>query len=473
MGCAGNSDIRTPNLDRLAATGLRFDNFFCASPVCSPARASILTGLMPSRHGVHDWLRGGNMRGDLALGGQPIEYLAGLTGYTDVLAANGYACGLSGKWHLGDSHHAQKGFTFWEAHATGGGPYYGASMIRDGEIVQEPRYVTDVITDNALRFLETRMAEPQPFCLNVHYTAPHSPWDRKNHPAELYDAYHRDCPFGSTPDLPPHPWQINSAPLGADPARRRAELSGYYAAITAMDANIGRILDALERGGRRNDTLVLFTSDNGMNMGHHGLYGKGNATFPMNMYDTSVKVPMLASMPGLTPQGCVNDELLSHYDLMPTLLDLAGLPTPNAASLPGRSFAGLLRGEVSAGCGFVVVLDEYGPVRMIRDRHSKYVHRYPYGPHEFYDLDADPGEMRNLIADPAHARRIETLKAELETWFHRHTDPARDGVREPVTGKGQLGPCGPAAEGRKVQADDWNYTADGARDYGRAFRPPD
>ncbi|OQA40262.1 MAG: Arylsulfatase [Chloroflexi bacterium ADurb.Bin325] len=207
LGCAGNSEIRTPNLDRLAATGTRCENFFCASPVCSPARASILTGRIPSQHGVHDWLRAGNYAAE----GPSVEYLQGQPGYTDFLAAAGYTCGLSGKWHLGDSYRAQKGFSYWAVHATGGGPYYGAPMIggpllrpeavREGELYAEPRYVTDVITDNALAFLETQAGAGRPFYLGVHYTAPHSPWDRDNHPTELYDGYRRDCPFESIPRL--------------------------------------------------------------------------------------------------------------------------------------------------------------------------------------------------------------------------------------------------------------------------------
>ena len=117
MGCAGNPESRTPNLDRLAATGVRFDNWFCTSPVCSPARASLLTGRIPSSHGVHDWLRGGNMTNG---NDRAIEYLAGISGYTDLLAEAGYVCGLSGKWHMGDSLRPQQGFSYWYAHQTGG-----------------------------------------------------------------------------------------------------------------------------------------------------------------------------------------------------------------------------------------------------------------------------------------------------------------------------------------------------------------
>ncbi len=340
MRCAGNPDIDTPNLDRLAESGIRFENFFCASPVCSPARASILTGRIPSQHGIHDWLRGGNaeIENEFETTGELIEFLAGQPGYTNHLADAGYTCGLSGKWHLGDSHHPQKGFTFWEPHALGGGPYYNAPVIRNGRVEYEPGYITDTITENALRFLELtagggKTAFHQPFYLGVHYTAPHSPWERQHHPHDLYDAYFTQCTFNSIPLEPMHPQQINSAPNGYTEETRRPLLSGYYAAITAMDRGIGRILDWLEEYDLRQNTLVIFSSDNGMNMGHHGIFGKGNGTFPFNMFDTSVKVPMLISRPGSVPQGVVYTNLLSHYDLYPTLLDYTGLPNPQKDQL--------------------------------------------------------------------------------------------------------------------------------------------
>ncbi|HXI18783.1 MAG TPA: sulfatase-like hydrolase/transferase [Chloroflexota bacterium] len=495
MGCAGNPEIRTPNLDRLAASGIRFRHFFCASPVCSPARASLLTGCIPSTHGVHDWLKDGN-------GGtqKPVEYLAGITAYTDVLAAHGYRCGLSGKWHLGDSPRPQKGFTHWYAHQFGGGPYNDAPMIRDGQLIREPGYVTERITDDALTYLDRHAAGrpteaasatggievarggresagaagaagQNPFYLHVCYTAPHSPWI-DNHPQELVDSY-ADCAFESCPQEERHPWAGSlSSNLG-----NRAALQGYFAAVTAMDANVGRILDRLEQHGLRESTLVLFTSDNGFSCGHHGFWGKGNGTFPMNMYENSVTVPTLISRPGHVPSGVVCDALLSHYDVFPTLLDYLGLDVPDARSLPGRSFAPLLRGAgdageageqdagPAAGREYIVagtdstdsaaqqaltgrhMHDEYGPVRMVRTRDWKYVHRYPYGPHELFDLKHDPGERRNLVDDAGHQATRRALKAELDGWFVRYADPARDGVREPVTGKGQLDLAGPAGNG--------------------------
>lgn len=457
MGCAGNSEIRTPTLDRLARTGIRFANFFCASPVSSPARATLLTGRIPSQHGVHDWIRGGNDDGGKRKGAKLIEYLKGQTGYTDLLARNGYTCGMSGKWHLGDSHHPQKGFTFWEVHAGGGGPYYDAPMIVDGELAKVPGYVTDVITDNALRFLDEQKGNAAPFYLSVHYTAPHSPWDRANHPAELYDDYHANCAFESTPVEPIHPWQANTAPVGRDPESRRDILSGYYTAVTAMDSGVGRIVDRLEAEGLRENTVVFFTSDNGMNMGHHGIYGKGNGTFPLNMFDTSVKVPAILSRPGHVPEGKVEEGLYSHYDFMPTLLDYLGMANPEVDSLPGVSFAPVLGGEGLPGRGEVVVYDEYGPVRMVRTREWKYVHRYPYGPHELYDLAGDPDERQNLVDAEEHAARVVDMKGRLEGWFVKYVDPRVDGTHEPVTGKGQLDLAGPAGDGRPAFASDWYY----------------
>jgi len=291
----------------------------------------------------------------------------------------------------------------------------------------------------------------------------------------LYDAYFRECAFDSTPRLPMHPWQISSAPYGRDEATRRAILSGYFAAVTAMDAGVGRLIDWLETHGLRENTLVIFSGDNGMNMGHHGIYGKGNGTFPMNLFDTAVKVPVLISRPGAVPQGIVNNDLLSHYDVLPTLLEYLGLPNPQAQTLPGLSFAPLLRGESLWGREHVIVFDEYGPVRMIRSRDWKYIHRYPYGPHELYDLVHDPDEAHNLIDSPDHQARIAEMKGALDAWFLRYADPAMDGVREPVTGKGQMGWAGPAGRGEKVFADDWRYLSEvlkdeeGAQKMGPAF----
>ena len=458
MHCAGTPELYTPNLDRIAANGVRFDSFFCASPVCSPARASILTGTIPSAHGVHDWLRSGNVdkaKMD-ALGienpysgyrdeDKPIQYLKGQTTYTDVLTEHGYHCALSGKWHLGDSFTPQHGFREWYTIGKGGCCYFHPDIIENGRIeMKDGQYITDLVTDRAIDFIDDLSGKEEPFYLSVHYTAPHSPWGEEHHHREDIDRY-RDCPFDSIPDIPDHP-DMTTGPVYGTP-RRRQNLVGYFAAITAMDRNIGRILDHLEEKGLTEDTIVIFTADNGMSMGHHGIWGKGNGTFPQNMYDTAVKVPFLISWPGHFPEGEVCRKMVSAYDLFPTFIDLLGLPSRACQRLPGKSFLPLLQGgDLQDNGGDVVVFDEYGPVRMIRTASCKYIHRYPYGYNEFYDLENDPGEEHNLIDAPEWQDTILEMRRRMEKWFADYVNPDIDGVREGVTGGGQLCSAGIYAE---------------------------
>lgn len=446
LGCAGNEDIHTPVLDRLAADGTRLNNFFCVSPVCSPARASLMTGQIPSRHGVHDYLTG------VEVGADAPDYLAGQQIFTDVLAENGYRMGLSGKWHMGANDAPRRGFVHWYGLEGGGSPYTGATMYRNGEREETSTYLTDAITEDAQAFLDreaSREEASQPFFLAVNYTAPHKPW-KGQHPKEFEDLY-QDCAFESCPQEEPHPWQptVDGVAIGGEPDVRAA-LVGYFAAVSAMDASIGRIMDQLDLLGLRENTLVIFSSDNGFNAGHHGVWGKGNGTFPQNMYDSSVKVPAIFHWPGRIASGQVRQELLSAYDVAATILDLAGLDPAPFETGPGASFAPLLRpvegGPAAGGPAAeragdaVVVYDEYGPVRMIRTQGLKYVHRHPHGPHELYDLAADPGERVNLMHDAVPHPSLPGLRSRLAGWFARHGVPDFDGAALPVAGAGQHRP---------------------------------
>ena len=406
-----------------------------------------------------DWLRSGNVDAqkfaaqgaENPYGGyrdedKPIQYLAGKVTYTDILVQNGYTCALSGKWHLGDSVTPQHGFSKWYTIGKGGCFYYHPDMVENGDIkVEHGKYVTDLITDKALQFLDELEAEGNPFYLSVHYTAPHSPWEEEHHPKKWID-YYRDCKFESIPDVPDHP-DMTTGPVYGTP-KRETNLRGYFAAISAMDEGIGKIIAALDAKGLSDNTILIFAADNGMNMGHHGIWGKGNGTRPMNMFDSSVKVPFLIAYPPLVPAGTVCEDMVSAYDFFPTLLDLLGFDPQTAARLPGHSFLPCLRGESLPGGGEVVVFDEYGPVRMIRSKEYKLVVRYPYGYHEFYDLTADPGEEHNLYGDPQYEELILSYRCKLEKWFNTYADPDMDGSREGVTGSGQL--CSPGLYAQKL-----------------------
>jgi arylsulfatase A-like enzyme len=432
LGCGGNPEIRTPVLDRLAASGIRFENFFCTSPVCSPARASLMTGDIPSRHGVHDWVRVGSV------GETRVDYLAGQRLLTDVVADAGYRCALIGKWHLGASDVPRPNFVKWFAHRSGMGVYYNAPMVDHDRPIDLPGYISDSLSDVAVSFLRDEQKQNEPFWLSLNFTAPHYPWINC-HPKEFTDLY-KDCPFDSCPDEPPHPdFAAGAANVERGKRERRDSLIGYFAAVSAMDAAIGRVIDELKRQGLLESTLIVFMSDNGMNCGHHGIWGKGNGTRPQNMYDTSVKVPCIISQPGRIPAGVVNDDLLSGYDVYPTLIDYLGIDEKPAKPKPGRSFATALAGHRLPAGREVVVYDEYGPVRMVRTREWKYVHRHPDGPHELFDLRNDPGERRNLAGQAEHAARVADLRRRLTDWFSLYVDPARDGSGAGVTGCGQLG----------------------------------
>jgi arylsulfatase A-like enzyme len=431
MRCAGNTDIITPALDEIAAAGIRFTDFFCVSPVCSPARASLMTGDIPSRHGVHDWIRAGNV------GDQRVDFLAGQTLLTDRVAAAGYRCGLIGKWHLGASDMPRAGYVTWFAHPSGMSPYYNVPMQDGNRTVTIERYLTDEITDRALTFVRDESRRAEPFWLSLNYTAPHYPWIDA-HPREYTDLY-AGCAFESCPQERPHPWTAYGNPATDEGFRRpRESLIGYFAATTAMDAGIARVLRELDKLALTQSTLVIFMSDNGMNCGQHGIWGKGNGTRPQNMYDTSVKVPCLIAQPGRIAPG-VSDALLSGYDLFPTLLAYLGLADSPARPRPGRSFSALLEGRALRRDDAVVVYDEYGPVRMVRTREWKYVHRYPDGPHELYDLRNDAGERRNVVDDATYRATVAMLRARLAEWFACYVDPALDGADKRVTGCGQLG----------------------------------
>lgn len=427
LGCEGNQDAITPHIDRLAQEGMQLRRFYCASPVCSPARASLLTGMMPSRHGVSDWIRKGNVNSDTD---QAITYLEGIKGYTEHLSEAGYDCALSGKWHLGDSQTPQQGFSHWYVHQRGGGWYFNAPMIKDGELVTEPDYLTHAITKDACGYIKSRKDTDKPFYLQVGYTAPHTPWV-DSHPREYTDLY-KDSAFSSCPVLPKHPDQVPYDQF-ADP--RQKMLEGYFAATTAMDEGVGQIVQTLEEEGLLENTLVVFTSDNGFNCGHHGIWGKGNGTLPFNMYESSVKVPFIVRYPDKIKPGQLSQAVIGGYDWFPTILSLAGLEQTDI-SLPGKSFLPHLYGEDAAFNRQAYLYDEYGDTRMMISGDWKYIKRYPSGPDLLFHLGEDPNEEDNRLP-LAPPDLVSALDQQMEDWFSRFTQKAADSRGAGVLGFGQ------------------------------------
>lgn len=395
---AGCAEIDTPNLDRLAARGTRFTNAFTPCPVCSPARACLMTGLMPSEHGIHDWLQ----EYDPEIGDR--DWLAGIETLPEVYQKNGYHTGLSGKWHLGFHEGPPPGFDWafgmdrkMNSH-NGSIDYFlnGKKLTLEGNRSRH-------ITARALQFLEERPAD-RPFFLNVGYFATHSPFTEEKHDASVVDLY-RDAEFPEMPRTAPHPWSKpeNGPPsdgFGETEARKRWR--GYFAAVTEIDREVGRILDYLEANHLLEDMLILYTADHGLCLGHHGVWGKGNGTRPLNLYDESLRVPLIVAGPGVEAGGVVKRPV-SHLDMHEYLT------TRKYSSLGDATF------------------HEYGDTRAIRTPKFKLVRRFNHGPDELYNLQEDPGERRNALNDPRYKSLLLELDADLEIYFAKHTSKACDG----------------------------------------------
>ena len=456
-GCYGNHELRTPALDHLAAGGLRMDNAFTPTPVCSPARASFFTGLLPSQHGIHDWLwYDVNVHSEAqrtALAGQPS--LDGQVTLAQRLAQAGYHCGLSGKWHCGGDDTPQPGFHFWDALRANrpalDGPYSVA-----GQLVERQGWHNEIITDNALRFLRERprvdaprsaattartspkveaprseattaRTSPKgrkPFFLFVGYIGTHSPWS--GHPERLVTRY-RGGRFADIPREDPRP-QGQFTGEGINVRDREEALAQYYAAVSHIDEGVGRLLDELEAQGLREDTLVVYTSDHGLNCSHHGLWGKGNATRPPNMLEESIRVPLLFNWPGRVTPGQAAAHFVDHCDLHATLLDLAGLG-PTAPVGPGRSLAPLFSHASALPDWRQFQAGEYGPTRMWRTERYKLVRERPGGRELLFDLQTDPRETRDIRAD--EPQLAAGLGAQLDAFFAQYDDPGRSGLRAP------------------------------------------
>ncbi|QEF98376.1 Arylsulfatase precursor [Stieleria maiorica] len=417
LGCYGNRDIRTPHIDRLASEGTLFTRAFASNPVCSPTRATFLTGLIPSQHGVHCFLGGGRLQ----VGPDARCTLDQLTSLPEVLRDAGYACGLVGKWHLGDNLHPQEGFDdYWITMPHGGtSTFYDAQIIEDGKIRKEPQYLTDFWTRHAVRFIESQSQKDDPFFLFLSYNGPYSLSrlllrEGRNRHAEFY----ADKELPSFPRDPTHPWQFSNRDYHNNPVSIRRVATE----VSGIDDGVGTIMETLKRHGIDRNTVVVFVADQGWVGGHGGFFGMGDHTRPVTARDGMMQIPMIWRHPGGIRSDVRSDRMVTNYDFMPTLLNYLDLADkmPESPPSPGKDFSRELTGDSSASTAETPVFYEFEGLRCIRTERWKYVHRHPNGPHELYDLQSDPDEFNNLVGERAHQSRAVELKERLDAFYGRY-----------------------------------------------------
>ena len=416
-GPYGNREVRTPNLDRLAASGVVMQSAFTPTPVCSPARASLLTGLTPSQHGIHDYI-------GMAFDREP--WLAAEQTLPQLLQKAGYRTGLAGKWHIGNEDQPAPGFDSWFSVGSAYPLFHEGTreFCNQGRMETFSGYTDDIIAERAASFLSA--PDTRPFFLLAGLYAAHSPW--RGHPERLASAY-RSATFSDIPAQETSPSHEQGAEsLSVDRQHQREAQIQYYAAVSHIDENVGRILKAIEDAGKLNNTLVIYTSDHGLNCGHHGLWGKGNATLPLNMLEESIRVPLLLRWPGMIEGKTRRDEMVDHLDLFLTLAEAGQAKLPTNTDYAGKSFLPLLLDHEEVRSWRDIQFGEYGTVRMARTHQFKLIRRHPNGPHELFDLDADPRENRNLIDSPQHLAVTAELSQLLASHFHRFSTPGKSGT---------------------------------------------
>lgn len=420
VGIYGNSECRTPNMDRIGREGIVMTNAIAATPVCSPSRATWLTGRYPTELGITDWISPAEAEAGLGLKGQT---------WAMVLREHGYATGLIGKWHLGTQpqfHPRELGFDHFMGFLPGGTRPMNPVLEVGGKATPLKGPLPDLLTDDALKFIERNRKKP--FALSLHYRAPHTPW--KPLPEEDL------APFK---DLDP---EVPLAP-GADAEQIRNWNRDYYASIHSVDRNIGRVLDALDRWQLADNTIVLFTSDHGYNNGRHNVSTKGNGHWVAggvrgpkrpNMWDTSIRIPLLIRWPDVISAGSSTSLPVSTIDMFRTVLGLTGIDVPADSPAHGIDFSRLLRGEPLASRE--ALFGQYdlhnnglAYLRMIRTSRYKLVTRArARGLDELYDLEQDPHEERNLLrrgrrGGPDVSAIERELRGQLRAWQESIGDP--------------------------------------------------
>ena len=440
LGCYDGRLNQTPNIDRIAKEGMRFTNCFVTNSICGPCRAVIQTGKFSH-------LNGFARNGDTFNGNQQTV--------SKLMQAAGYQTAMVGKWHLKSE---PVGYDFWHV-LIGQGPYYNPPMKTADGVVRHTGYTTDVITDVALDWLDTKRDPERPFLLLYQHKAPHRNWmpgpkhlakydgETIPEPDTLFDDYsgrgtparvqemtierhmnRNDLkltrPRGLTPEQS-EAW--NEAYGPKNEAFRRANLEGkdlvrwkyqrymkdYLRCIASVDDNVGRVLDYLDESGLAENTIVVYTSDQGFYLGEHGWYDK------RWMYEESHRTPLLVRWPKKIKPGSVSRQMVLNLDFPETFLDVAGADVPD--DMQGRSLEPLLAGREAADWRDAVYYHyyEFPAVHMVhrhygvRTQRFKLIYFYQIDEWELYDLDNDPQELKSLHADPAHAEVMAGLKKRL------------------------------------------------------------
>lgn len=443
FGAGGHPYLETPHIDRLAREGAMFTHAFHAVPLCSPNRASLLTGQFPSRHGIIDNVARSRASHHLET-------------FPRALQAQGYETGFLGKWHMGNDPTPRAGFDYWAA-IPGQGRILDPVLFEDGAPHQVEGYITDILTDRAVAFIDRD--RDRPFFLFIGEKAIHPDAIQlddgsvdKSHPMDFIPAPRHagryDGRVYPRRANVPSDWNDVGSPalrraLGyraseefardfpatfLDPGtsettiRRRAEM------LLAVDDGLGRILSVLERRGILDRTVVIFTSDNGYFYGEHGLSIERRMPF-----DEAIRSPLLIRYPPLVAAGSRFDQMTLSVDIAPTVLELAGVPV--GGHVQGRSLVGVLAGTADAWRESILVefytYENPFPwlvdmdYRAVRTRRYKYIHWMRHEP-ELYDLNADPYEMVNVIGEGGMEEVADALRAELARWVLVATglDPA-------------------------------------------------
>jgi N-acetylglucosamine-6-sulfatase len=411
------SFLETPNLDRMAQQGAHLVNAFVSTSLCSPSRASILTGQYMHHHHIVD-----NQRPEPE----------GTVFFPQYLQSAGYQTAFVGKWHMGhENDDPRKGFNHW-ASFKGQGTYFDPTLNINGKRQKFEGYTTDILADQALQWLQKERNQNQPFFLYLSFKAVHYPFQPAPRYQGRYAKAHVQRPetMANTElnyQTQPH-WvrerrysihgvdHMETGPYDNDPVPSFDDLYHQYCeTVHGLDENLGRVLKYLDETGLSKSTLVIYMGDNGFALGEHGFYDKRDA------FEESIRVPLLAYAPGMITPGAKVAQMVQNIDIAPTLLSAAGVSPAKTANMEGRSFLPLLRGESIPWRDHI--LYEYywewnfpatPTVFAIRTERYKYIFYHGVWDHDgFYDLQTDPHERHNLINVPACREQISALKKQL------------------------------------------------------------